>query len=168
MILHGERVRLRPLRPEDAPALAAIQNEPGVRSWWGAGTEAHYREKVDATDTEGYVVELAGEAIGFIEEHEENDPDYRHAGIDLFVGDAFQGQGLGTDALRTLVRDLFAQRGHHRITIDPAADNEAAIRSYEKVGFRRVGVLREYWRDADGVWRDGLLMDLLARELAER
>jgi aminoglycoside 6'-N-acetyltransferase len=28
-----------------------------------------------------------------------------------------------------------------------------------------VGVMREYWRDPDGVWRDGLLLDLLAREL---
>jgi aminoglycoside 6'-N-acetyltransferase len=57
------------------------------------------------------------------------------------------------------------ERGHHRLTIDPAADNERAIHAYEKVGFRRVGVMREYWRDAGGVWRDGLLLDLLAREL---
>jgi hypothetical protein len=27
-------------------------------------------------------------------------------------------------------------------------------------------VLRRYWRDADGEWQDGLLMDLLADELA--
>jgi len=51
------------------------------------------------------------------------------------------------------------------VTIDPAAENSAAIRCYERVGFRRVGVLREYWRDGSGVWRDGLLMDLLASEL---
>jgi aminoglycoside 6'-N-acetyltransferase len=35
----------------------------------------------------------------------------------------------------------------------------------EKVGFRPVGVLREYWRAPGGAWRDGLLMDLLASEL---
>ena len=49
--------------------------------------------------------------------------------------------------------------------IDPAAHNERAIRCYEKVGFKRVGVMREYWRDPEGVWRDGLLLDLLADEL---
>ena len=45
------------------------------------------------------------------------------------------------------------------------ADNAAAIRIYEKVGFRRVGVMRSYERDADGQgWHDGLLMELLADE----
>jgi RimJ/RimL family protein N-acetyltransferase len=76
-----------------------------------------------------------------------------------------QGRGLGTDAIRTLARYLIEERGHHRLTIDPAADNAVAIRAYEKVGFRPVGVLRAYWRSPDGTWRDGLLMDLLASEL---
>jgi aminoglycoside 6'-N-acetyltransferase len=63
------------------------------------------------------------------------------------------------------VRLLFDERGHHRITIDPAADNSAAIRCYEKVGFRRVGVMRRYERDVGGAgWHDGLLMELLAGE----
>jgi aminoglycoside 6'-N-acetyltransferase len=64
-----------------------------------------------------------------------------------------------------MARHLVSDRGHHRLTIDPAAQNARAIRCYEKVGFRPVGILREYWRDADGVWRDGLFMDLLAQEL---
>jgi aminoglycoside 6'-N-acetyltransferase len=34
--------------------------------------------------------------------------------------------------------------------------------SPENTGFKPVGLMREYWRDPDGVWRDGLLMDLLA------
>jgi aminoglycoside 6'-N-acetyltransferase len=63
------------------------------------------------------------------------------------------------------VRHLIDERGHHRITIDPAAANTAAIRAYEKVGFRRVGVMRSYERDAGGDgWHDGLLMELLAGE----
>ena len=56
-------------------------------------------------------------------------------------------------------------RGHHRLTIDPAADNAKAIRSYERVGFRPVGIMRRYERGLDGTWHDGLLMDLLAGEL---
>lgn len=63
-----------------------------------------------------------------------------------------------------LARYLFDERGHHRLTIDPAAANARAIRAYERVGFRPVGVMREYERGPDGVWRDGLLMDLLASE----
>jgi aminoglycoside 6'-N-acetyltransferase len=49
--------------------------------------------------------------------------------------------------------------------IDPAADNVAAIRTYEKAGFKRVGVMRRYERLPGGEWHDGLLMDLLADEL---
>ena len=76
-----------------------------------------------------------------------------------------QGLGLGPDAIRAAVRWLVDERGHHRITIDPAADNVAAIRAYERVGFRPVGVMRRYERGADGTWHDGLLMELLADEL---
>jgi aminoglycoside 6'-N-acetyltransferase len=54
-----------------------------------------------------------------------------------------------------------------RLTIDPAADNVPAIRSYTKVGFRPVGVLRRYERGPGGDWHDGLLMDLLAEELTD-
>ena len=53
------------------------------------------------------------------------------------------------------------------MTIDPAAANTRAIRAYEKIGFRPVGVMRQYERAPDGTWRDGLLMDLLAGELRE-
>ena len=79
---------------------------------------------------------------------EETDEEYRHAGIDLFLGAPYHDRGLGTDAVRTMARHLIDDRGHHRLTIDPAAHNERAIRCYEKVGFKRVGVMREYWLDA--------------------
>lgn len=95
---------------------------------------------------------------------EENEPDFRHAGIDIFLAESAQGRGLGTDAIRTLARFLIVERGHHRLTIDPTVDNVVAIKSYEKVGFRPVGIMREYWRSPEGAWRDGLLMDLLAPE----
>jgi aminoglycoside 6'-N-acetyltransferase len=53
-------------------------------------------------------------------------------------------------------------RGHHRITIDPAVDNAAAIRAYEKAGFARVGVMRRAERDTEGdAWHDALLMEFV-------
>jgi aminoglycoside 6'-N-acetyltransferase len=62
-----------------------------------------------------------------------------------------------------LVAYLIDERGHHRITIDPATSNAAAIRAYEKAGFVRVGVMRDYERDVDGGgWHDALLMELVA------
>lgn len=131
----------------------------------GPPDEAQLRRQADGVDDEkAFAIETDGELVGLIQHHEEDDPDFRHAGIDLFLAGRVHGRGLGTDAVRTLARYLIHERGHHRLTIDPAADNAAAIRTYEKVGFRAVGVMREYWRSPDGTWRDGLLMDLLARE----
>ncbi|GFE17084.1 hypothetical protein Sgleb_51310 [Streptomyces glebosus] len=86
--------------------------------------------------------------------------------IFIFLTTNRHGQGLGTDAVRTLAHWLIHERGHHRLTVDPAAANTAAIRSYRKVGFKPVGIMRAYGRDyRTGGWADGLLMDLLADEL---
>jgi aminoglycoside 6'-N-acetyltransferase len=156
--LHGDEVVLRPLSEDDLPRAAAIQAQPSVTARWGQPDEAHLRAKLDGTEgVVPFAIELGGEVIGVIQYHEEEDPMYRHAGIDLFVAEEFQGRGLGTDAVRTLA--------HYLIVIDPAADNTAAISAYKKVGFRPVGVMRRYERLPGGDWHDGLLMDLLADEL---
>ena len=112
-----------------------------------------------------FAIVVDGEVAGLVQCYEEEDPDYRRAGIDLFLGVPWHGRGLGVDVVRTMALRLVRDRGHRRLVIDPAAANERAIRCYSKAGFRPVGVMREHWRDGEGVWRDGLLMDLLAREL---
>lgn len=166
--LRGDRVILRPATGDDVPRLAAILAEPAVAAWWDVcGEEQVRRELIDRADgVVGFVVEAEGRVVGFVQYWEEEDPTFRHAGIDLFLDPAWHGRGLGTDTVRTVARHLIADRGHHRLTIDPAVDNRPAIRCYERVGFRPVGVLRRSWRDNDGRWRDGLLMDLLAAELS--
>jgi aminoglycoside 6'-N-acetyltransferase len=167
MELRGKRVVLRPLRVEDAPRLAELGTHPDVARWWPDLTEAELVEKAGGKPDEGFFAVLHdGEVVGLAQYHEETDPEFRHAGIDLFLGVPYQDRGLGTDTVRTLARHLVHDRGHHRLTIDPVAHNARAIRAYETVGFRRVGVMREYQREPDGSWSDGLLMDLLARELA--
>ncbi|HJZ25811.1 MAG TPA: GNAT family protein [Streptosporangiaceae bacterium] len=167
-VLVGRHVRIRPGHPDDAPRLQAILAEPSVSRWWGEPAPVAAIE----TDLRGgdsavlLVMEIDGQVAGGIQYEEENEPMYRHAGIDIYLGDRFQGQGAGTEAVALLARFLFEQRGHHRITIDPATANLPAIRSYTKVGFRPVGVMRQYERGGDGQFHDGLLMDLLRDELA--
>lgn len=157
---------LRPLEAADVPRLAEIAVEPEVARWWlGISEQDLHDMTAPDDDTLVFAVEHDGELIGLAQSAEEADPDYRHAGIDLFLGTAWHGQGLGADTVRTLARYLLDERGHHRLTIDPAAANERAIRSYESVGFRRVGVMRDYERGADGTWHDGILLELLAGEL---
>ena len=166
--LSGSLVTLRPAGEADVPALAAIRAEPEVYRWWRGGPDlrATVAEELATEDEHGYIIEYEDRIVGFIQWWAEDEPDYRHAGIDIYLGASVHGRGLGTDAVRTLARHLIRDHGHHRITIDPAADNAAAIRCYAKVGFRPVGVMRQYERGADGTWHDGLLMDLLADEFA--
>ena len=114
----------------------------------------------------GFAIEVGDTLIGAIGYSEEETPDYRHAGIDLFLATDSQGRGLGPEALCLLGRHLIEERGHHRLVIDPAASNERAIKAYERAGFKPVGVMRSYERGPDGTFHDGLLMDLLAEELA--
>jgi aminoglycoside 6'-N-acetyltransferase len=147
--------------------MRAILAEPEVARWWApSGAD----EAADDLFNDGevvYAIVVEGAVVGAVEYSEENEPDYRHAGIDIFIDAEHQGHGLGRDVIRTMARHLFEERGHHRLTIDPAVANERAIRAYKKIGFRPVGIMRDYERGADGAWHDGLLLDLLAGELAE-
>jgi aminoglycoside 6'-N-acetyltransferase len=172
--LRGERVVLRPATDDDLASLVAVIEQPGVAAWWGEGeavrawrrgdVEAARREMLDP-EAPTFLVLVEGEMAGLIQYYEENEPDYRHAGMDIALHPDWHGRGLGPDALRTLARHLLDDRGHHRLIIDPRASNERAIATYRRVGFRPVGVMRRYERGADGKWHDGLLMDMLRDEL---
>ena len=166
-VLHGDSVVLREPTEADVVRLTEILTTPEVAQWWPNESEAVMRERVTVgePDTTTWAVLVGGEIIGIAQAWEQTDAEYRHAGIDLALHPSWHGQGLGADTVRTVARHLFADRGHHRITIDPAAANARAIRCYERVGFRPVGVMRQYERGADGTWHDGLLMDMLTGEL---
>ncbi len=160
-MLTGERVVLRPVTPADRARLLEIRSTPAVRRWWGTPTDDD-----EDIETHRFVVEFDGRAVGLVQYGEELDPMYRHANIDIYLDPADHGRGLGRDAVRTLARYMFEVLGHHRLVIDPAAANHRAISTYAAVGFRSVGVLRAYERDAEGTdWHDGLLMDMLSSEL---
>jgi len=163
MILSGSRVTLRNGTLEDMAQVASIRHEPEVESRWGVLEEGELEEFLQ--DDKTFVIETDGEIIGAVQYDEETDPMYRRAGIDIFLTTSRHAQGFGSEAVRVLARHLIEERGHHRLTIDPAAENAAAIRAYEKVGFRPVGVMRSYERGPDGTFHDGLLMEMLADEL---
>jgi aminoglycoside 6'-N-acetyltransferase len=168
---------LRPLTEADRDRLLQILEEPDVARWW----RRDEWERIVEEDATTFVIELAASGmratssavapaawvIGMIQFDEESDADYRHAAIDLFLSAQVHGRGLGAEAIRILVRYLIDERGHRRFTIDPAVENRRAVRCYTKVGFRPVGVMRQYERVENGIYRDALLMDLLARELTE-
>ena len=166
-MLQGSRVVLRPGRDLDLDALEEVFAAPEVARWWPMRGREQIAEEVLHREEPGltvYVIEADDRVVGVIQSYEESDEDYRSAGLDISIHPTWHGTGVAVDALRTLAQHLF-DHGHHRLTIDPAAHNQRAIAAYAKVGFRPVGVMRQYERGADGTWHDGLLMDLLRGEL---
>jgi aminoglycoside 6'-N-acetyltransferase len=169
MDIRGPHVTLRPIRQGDAVRLAEILQTPEVARWWTGYDQGRVEAEflVEEPDVTVYGIELQDRLVGLIQVTDEPTPDFRHASLDLFLDPAVQGRGVGPEAIRILARHLFEHDGHHRLTIDPAADNERAIRAYAKVGFKPIGRMRQYQRFPDGTWQDGLLMDLLADELED-
>lgn len=166
-----ERLLLRPLRDGDLEPLARVLAEPAVARFWPAYDVERVRAEYFAADEAELVVfavEHEGQVIGLLQYGEEDDPMYRHASVDLFLRTADQGRGFAREALTAVIDHLFADRGHHRIVIDPAADNARAIAVYQKLGFRRVGLLRQYERGPDGTFHDGVLLDLLSSDWKKR
>ena len=106
--LHGRRVTLRPAVDIDADALLAILAEPEVARWWPTFDRPRVlRELIAEREAEeGFVIELGGRIVGYIQAAEEVDPEFRHASIDLFLSSGSQGRGLGPDAIRALAADL--------------------------------------------------------------
>ena len=159
--LRGERLLLRRAVDEDREAVGAILSEPEVVRWWGPFDPDTAFDELPSS----FVVVVDAAVVGWLLFQEEDWWQYRHVSFDIALTTALHGRGYGQETLRVAIRHYIA-RGHHRFTIDPAADNARAIRTYAAIGFKPVGVLRAYEK-RDGEWHDGLLMDLLAREFVD-
>ena len=160
-----QAITLTPTIEEDGPALRAIHATPEVARWWDLPDAGFPLD--DEPEATRFTIRCGEEIAGLVQYGEELEPKYRSASIDIFVAPAFQGRGVGTRAIELVLDILLRERGHHRVTIDPAADNRAAIRCYEKAGFRPVGVMRLAERDSDGTgWHDALLMELVVEPVA--
>jgi aminoglycoside 6'-N-acetyltransferase len=158
-------ITLRPLAKGDETELLRIHASPEVMRWWDVPEEGFPWDEPESTRL---TIVFQDAIAGLIQFSEELEPKYRHAQIDLFLDPALHGRGIGTEAVRRVMRRLIDDGGHHRITIDPAVANAAAIRAYEKAGFKPVGVMRQSERDTGGGgWHDSLLMELLAEEWVE-
>ncbi len=89
-----------------------------------------------------------------------------HASADLsiIVGEADdRGRGHGSEAIRTLLDHAFDDLGLRRVGLSVFAFNEAAINTYERLGFHREGRLRNAIK-RDDTYYDAILMSMLGSE----
>jgi aminoglycoside 6'-N-acetyltransferase len=156
--IRGGRATIVPVRAEHAERLRALRGTADVARWWEPPADGW--PLAPEPDLHKLTVIVDGEVAGYVQFWEEPDPSYRHADVDIFLGPDAQGRGLGTETMRLILRHLIDERGHHRVTLGTSVDNARAIRVYEKVGFRRVGVMRKAARShLTGEWEDELLME---------
>jgi RimJ/RimL family protein N-acetyltransferase len=171
--LEGRLVRLRAPEESDAEALNAEFGDPDVLAGMTfafpqarAGYVEFIRASRGAPSQVVFTIEtLDGEPLGTCDIRD-IEPRARTARTGIWIKKAFWGRGYGTDAMRTLCRFAFRQMNLQRIELLVYETNPAAIRSYEKVGFRREGTLRRA-QFLGGRHVDAIVMGLLDEELVE-
>jgi aminoglycoside 6'-N-acetyltransferase len=156
--LRGERTIVRAATVDDAEWLAAWHADPGVaRFWdWHIHTRDAIVERLARPNVDAYIIEADDEPIGYLQAWFGDAAD--SSGLDMFLIPSARGRGLGPDAARTLARFLLAEGGRERVTVDPYAWNERAIRGWQNAGFRKIDE-----HDADDGHTDRwLLMEFVA------
>lgn len=170
----GERITLREFRQEDISGIRSwVTDNESTRCLGGA-----YAKPQTWEQSERYLSALLeGDAGGVnlvIADRESlrylgqcsllmADNTARHAELAIVLCPSCQGQGLGQEAIRLLLSYAFDQMNFNRVHLKVRADNPAAVRCYEKCGFRHEGRLRAH-AYADGRYQDVLLMGILADE----
>jgi aminoglycoside 6'-N-acetyltransferase len=127
--VRGPLTALRPAAEEDVDRLVLWHADPGVSRYWDGETftRPEMEERLARADVEGWIVEADDEPVGYLQVHAE--------GLDMFLVPSARGRGLGPDAARAMARHLIDERGRARVTVDPYAWNEGAVRAWERAGF---------------------------------
>lgn len=131
VLVRGRLTTLRPAGADDVDRLVAWHADPEVARYWDdeTFTPAEIEERLSRDDVEAWIVEEAAEPIGYLQVHSE--------GLDMFLIPSARGRGLGPDAARAMAYRLI-EAGRERVTVDPYAWNEGAVRAWERAGFVEV------------------------------
>jgi RimJ/RimL family protein N-acetyltransferase len=109
-----------------------------------------------------FVAIAEGNVIGWCDIVRSERPVHVHCGtLGMGLLPSFRGHGIGTNLIRTTL-DEAHHKGLERVELTVHADNQHAIRLYNKVGFQKEGLMREAVR-IDGRYVDSILMALVHR-----
>lgn len=176
VFLKSARVYLRPFALSDLPTLLAWINDPDMRPHLSRSlpiNEAQEREFIEKHScTSEQLAFLICEAkthrsVGACGLHGIHWPD-RACELGIFLADEkSRGSGLGSEVLASLLDYAFGRLNLHRCWLRVVANNQRAIRCYERLGFVAEGAEREA-RFSDGAYADILRYSILDREWSAR
>lgn len=165
-MIEGEKIILKPITKEYTPLIVKWRNDPIVRSkfiFQDLFTEQSHNEWLDTKVASGQVHQF----IIIVKENSRpvgsvylRDVDMKNekAEYGIFIGEAAgRGKGYGTEAANLICGYGFNELGLHKIMLRVFADNEAAIRSYEKAGFIKEAYLKDEIK-TDEKFRDIVFM----------
>lgn len=129
-----ERLRLRPLRPADAPALVTLLNDYEVSRWlmvvpypYGRADALDFITHLeDADPLEALGIEAGGALVGVVGIGNS---------LGYWLGRAHHGKGYMTEAARALVDWAFTHRDGDRLTSGYFEGNAASANVLTKLGF---------------------------------
>ena len=172
--IDANRLRLRWISDEDTDAFYAIYSNPEVMRYWSTPpladreAAAHLIKKIHEDWKRcmilkwGIALRSNNHLIGSITLFN-LDFNHRRAEIGYALGRAFWGQGYMNEALMALLKYAFESLDLHRIEADVDPRNIASIKTVERLGFQREGILRERWQ-VNGEIQDALFFGLLKHE----
>lgn len=154
--LRGERVRVRPLRPQEVDRVL----EHSLPAWvaWGTDPQVARGKIRDRLERSGELtehgldlgIELGGRLIGDVQARADSLPAGAfELGIGLF-DERDRRQGLGGEAVALLTAHLFDSLGARRVQLSTDVANEGMRRVAERTGFVHEGDLRGFWPQDDG------------------
>ncbi|MFI9150300.1 GNAT family N-acetyltransferase [Streptomyces sp. NPDC053367] len=173
-MLKGDKVGLRARHEDDIPVLEAGLHADVVnaaratgRPWRpitpGSKSSPFVVDESDPTHAAFSVVEPAGGTLVGVANLWGIDDHNRSAHVGLGLLPSSRGKGYGTDVVAVLCHYGFVVRGLRRLQVETLADNHAMLRSAERNGFVREGVLRSSaW--VMGEFLDEVLLGLLVED----
>ena len=168
----GREVAIRPLTAEDNEKIYEMfkaMSEEALR--WGM--PPYTRERIERwmRNIENLIIlgaEHERRLIGYAQIGKGSQPRrIGTAGLAIYLHQDYQGAGLGTE-MTGLLLEAAEEHGVHKVNLDTVADNEAAIRLFEKMGFEVEGRIRDSYRGPDGRYHDIIAMGKILDQEQEK
>jgi RimJ/RimL family protein N-acetyltransferase len=153
-VSQNEKFSFKKIDEEDRGLLEGWLHETHVSQWWPVmqqtETIGQFLERIRSKSTIGYIVFNNGNPIGYIQYYYLDGGKKTGlyfptlpkdtVGTDQFIGNStYVGKGYGTAFIKSFLAFLRELEPVIKtVVVDPEPSNVAAIRCYEKVGFKKV------------------------------
>lgn len=164
----SERVFLRAMEPEDLEVMYAMENDPQM--WDVTNFSVPYsrfalKQYMENSQCDMFadrqvrlmiVCRKDDTVVGTVD-ITDFAPMHSRGEVGIVVRREYRGKGYAADALKLLCDYAFGFLHLKQLTAHVAADNEMSLHLFASCGFRRCGLLREWWR-VGGLFKDVVLL----------